>query len=285
MRYPSFQASFDILHKPFVDKINMMYKIGNNSKFPNKRVFEKDSVCWELVGPRVSVWAAHLACKTPGVSNTQPQISVSNHWDYDQHLHAPSSTTAPSPDDLSTLAQSASVSMSASTASSQITPIIAPSANFSMTKLLLVHMLQNQQQNMLFMSPAMNPSLFHPSFQQLAPSNTMSIPFTNHIIPRTTSPSFPGASHHQSVPMITSAPPSPAKHCTVSLDEFCTTYNLDKNDRDRLQKLGYRPGNRKIEKLGCEDWQDEGGFLKLHWEDVLSAHTQFLSDAKLGKWS
>ncbi len=275
----------------------MIYKIGNNPKFPGKRVFEKDGVCWELVGPRVSVWAAHLvrlrgaydpianfiqARKTPGVSETQPPIAVSNHWDYDQRLRAPSSAVATaSSDNSSTSAQSASVPASASTTSSQIAPVAAPSANVSMTELLLVHMLQNQQQNMLFM----NPSLFHPSVQQLAPSNAVSMPFANHMIPRTASPSFPVASHHRSVPTIASAPPSPAKHRAVSLDEFCTTYNLDENDHDGLQKLGYRPGNRKIEKLGREDWRDEGGFSKLHWEDVLSAHAQFLDDAKLGKWS
>jgi hypothetical protein len=85
-----------------------------------------------------------------------------------------------------------------------------------------------------------------------------------------------------------SAPPSPVKVVLprpVTLSEFCEHYEIDGDDEARLVKLKFHPGDRRIEKLGREDWQGYAGFSKLAWEDVVTKHKLFLRDVKGGCWA
>lgn len=84
-----------------------------------------------------------------------------------------------------------------------------------------------------------------------------------------------------------STPGSPQKVVlprVVPLAEFCNHYKIDDEDQARLAKLRFLPGNRRVEKLGREDWHDYAGFEKLAWEDFLDKHNIFLRDVKAGCW-
>jgi hypothetical protein len=84
-----------------------------------------------------------------------------------------------------------------------------------------------------------------------------------------------------------SAPTSPLKVALprpVPLSEFCEHYEIDEEDQGRLAKLKFLPGDRRIDKLGREDWQGYAGFSKLAWDDVIMKHKVFLRDVKAGCW-
>lgn len=84
-----------------------------------------------------------------------------------------------------------------------------------------------------------------------------------------------------------SAPTSPIKILLpypISLDEFCQHYEIDDEDRGRLAKLKFQPGDRRVEKLEREDWHGHAGFSKLSWDDFLSKHKTFVRDIKAGCW-
>ncbi len=84
-------------------------------------------------------------------------------------------------------------------------------------------------------------------------------------------------------PSIPSAPPSPAKIPVISLEAFCAHYGVNDADHDRLQELGYTPGNKDIKTLERVDWNGVG-FPALSWRSILAKHDAFIKDAKLGLW-
>lgn len=61
----------------------------------------------------------------------------------------------------------------------------------------------------------------------------------------------------------------------VSLDEFCSQYEISESDKAKLKKLGYEPGNREVELLEEEYWRDFASFTRLGWWSFLSAHHEF----------
>ncbi|KAF8235715.1 hypothetical protein L208DRAFT_1255259, partial [Tricholoma matsutake] len=61
----------------------------------------------------------------------------------------------------------------------------------------------------------------------------------------------------------------------VTLDEYCTHYNISDSDRSQLQKLDFLPGD-PIEKLACMKWHDKGGFQCLGWDWMLAKNCEFL---------
>jgi hypothetical protein len=85
-----------------------------------------------------------------------------------------------------------------------------------------------------------------------------------------------------------SAPPSPSKTFRltrpISSREFCDRYNISAADEAKLSKLEFVPGEREIEALGREDWQDEAKFSKLGWGRFLTKHKQFIADVMSGAW-
>ena len=79
------------------------------------------------------------------------------------------------------------------------------------------------------------------------------------------------------------ATPGKALRFNVSLDDFCSHYNIDTLDQQKLGSLGYRPGDNNILKLEADDWK-EVQFTKLCWMSFLDAHRRFLRDVKSGHW-
>ncbi|KAF8230975.1 hypothetical protein L208DRAFT_1181818, partial [Tricholoma matsutake] len=67
----------------------------------------------------------------------------------------------------------------------------------------------------------------------------------------------------------------------VSLDKFCTHYEISEADHGHLQKLNFQPGD-PIEKLEQVEWHDEGGFQCLGWDRMLSKNHEFLRDMHAG---
>ena len=68
------------------------------------------------------------------------------------------------------------------------------------------------------------------------------------------------------------------------MDEFCKKYDIDDIDKERLEKLRFIPGDRRVDQLGREDWHDDPGFSKLGWEDFLLKHKTFIRDVKADGW-
>jgi hypothetical protein len=137
-----------------------------------------------------------------------------------------------------------------------ITTHQAPATSAStITELLLLQFLQSQQMNMNA-SQSVVP-------QQHAPPMPLPVPPA------------------QTVVVPPSLPPSPAKHRRVTLDEFCTHYDVSDADRSRLQKLDFQPGD-SIEKLERVEWHDDGGFQRLAWNRILAKNRQFLRDVRAG---
>jgi hypothetical protein len=128
-------------------------------------------------------------------------------------------------------------------------PIAPATSTSSITELLLLQLLQSQQMNM------------HAS---------------HSVVPHQQAPLTP-------TPRVLTAslPPSPAKHRHVTLDEYCTHYNISDSDRSRLQKLDFLPGD-PIEKLDRVEWHDEGGFQRLGWDRMLAKNREFLRDVRAG---
>jgi hypothetical protein len=147
-------------------------------------------------------------------------------------------------------------------AASQSSPSVGPSGSGSMSvtdmvQLLLVQQLQQQQQ-------------FNSHFQhQYQPS----IPLT-----------FGSSTVHVKTPT-KSLPSSPVTLPKITLDTFCNHYKISDDDKARLEKLGYTPGNRNIKTLDRADWKDDAGFATLTWKSMLETHDQFITDVKKGLWN
>jgi hypothetical protein len=90
------------------------------------------------------------------------------------------------------------------------------------------------------------------------------------------------------VPNHVSAPPSPSKTLRlsrpVSCREFCDRYEVSAADEEKLNTLEFVPGEREIETLGREDWQEVAKFSKLGWGRFHTKHKQFIADMASGGW-
>lgn len=95
------------------------------------------------------------------------------------------------------------------------------------------------------------------------------------------------------LPIAAGAPPSPVPPTSspavrlpreVSIQEFCTRYNIPATDEAKLVDLEFVPGDRNIMKLTDSDWI-EAGFKKLGWLRVLEAHARFLAEIRKGEFA
>jgi len=69
----------------------------------------------------------------------------------------------------------------------------------------------------------------------------------------------------------------------VSLDAFCSKYNISTADNAKLDVIEYQPGNRIVESLEDRDWQT-AGFSVLGWHSFLAVHWPFRKAVKDGTW-
>jgi hypothetical protein len=141
------------------------------------------------------------------------------------------------------------------------------SAVSDLLQILVLQQLQQQQQQHQFMHP------HHSYFSSALPPH-ISTSHYNHLTLTSGANKTPTAS----------VPPSPSKLPRVSLDAFCTRYGISDDDKERLVKLGYTPGNQNIKALDRTDWKDDAGFATLTWKTILDAHDRFVLDIKKGLW-
>ncbi|RXW20577.1 hypothetical protein EST38_g5275 [Candolleomyces aberdarensis] len=75
--------------------------------------------------------------------------------------------------------------------------------------------------------------------------------------------------------------PTPARNIPrISLEEFCTRYEVSAVTLERLQKLEYQPGDSGVEKLPQTEWE-KAGFTWLGWNQFLKAHRLFMKEATM----
>jgi hypothetical protein len=129
------------------------------------------------------------------------------------------------------------------------TPQVPATLTSSITKLLMLQLLQTQQMTMY--------------------TSHSIVPYQQAVL--TPTPQVPAAL------MPPSLPPSPPKHCRITLDEFCAYYSISDIDHSHLQKLDFLPGDQ-IEKLERVEWHNEGGFQRLEWDRMLAKNHEFLQD-------
>ena len=75
----------------------------------------------------------------------------------------------------------------------------------------------------------------------------------------------------------TTAPTSPIKDHSITLDVFCEQYSISDEEHGRLAKLKYRPGDKNVKKLERIDWHDDTGFATLEWSRFLDIHDKFVA--------
>jgi hypothetical protein len=202
----------------------------------------------------------------------QPPTSV--HFLEASRIQPPTSAHAPAP----ALAPSVAVLAPATNIASYL-PTQATNSQDGLIQLALTNphltqlLIQQQQQQ--------QQSIFQqlPFFQQMP----QPLPFASPAAPlvQPAPPSNP-------VPNHVSAPPSPSKAFRlphpVSCREFCDRYNISAADEEKLNTLEFIPGEREIEALGREDWQEVAKFSKLGWGRFLAKHKQFMADVASGGW-
>ncbi|KAJ7733342.1 hypothetical protein B0H16DRAFT_1579863 [Mycena metata] len=79
-----------------------------------------------------------------------------------------------------------------------------------------------------------------------------------------------------------SAPPSPVKPHTVTLEQFCELYNIDAIDCARLMELGFRPGDTTEPKP--DDEVKQVGFALFSWRRIHEANVRFKAELAGGKF-
>ncbi|KAF8165967.1 hypothetical protein B0H34DRAFT_780604 [Crassisporium funariophilum] len=242
---------------PFVEKIRQKYPVGHDVRWPTKRVYTSaDGRSWELNDLRMQVWASHLAASPPTASLNVPPTST--HFADSQKLRASSEaatgvTPAPEP-----------VPAAIGAPPGPYFNNYPPPYGFPGYPPAPPHHYPPQY------------PYYPPYYQQPPPDPRGHYVNVNGNYPQ---PLRRGADGPNS------APPSPVKVVLprpVALSEFCEHYEIDADDEARLAKLKFQPGDRRIEKLGREDWQGYAGFSKLAWDDVVTKHKVFLCDVKGG---
>ena len=199
---------------------------------------------------------------------TQPPYNA--HFDANARIKImPKVSPMPSHSTVELAPSPLSAAISPALNSTQAAPLIASSGNpvSDLLQLLVLQQLQQQQQQHQFMHA-------HPSYSSSVPAPHMLMSHYNGLTVPSRANNAPS----------TSVPPSPSKVPKVSLDAFCTRYEISDDDKERLAHLGYVPGNWNIKTLDRADWKDDVGFATLTWKTILDAHDCFVSDIKKGLW-
>ncbi|KAJ7728752.1 hypothetical protein B0H16DRAFT_1470341 [Mycena metata] len=78
------------------------------------------------------------------------------------------------------------------------------------------------------------------------------------------------------------APPSPVKDHSVTLENFCTLYGIPAAERTRLEDVGFLPGDQTDGALS--DDLRGAGFTILGWKRVHNANVRFKADLAAGRF-
>ncbi|KAK0435123.1 uncharacterized protein EV420DRAFT_1653421 [Desarmillaria tabescens] len=240
------KKKFDEAVRPLIVKLEEKFPVDNfPTLFPGRRVYKNTAGYYFDLDPgALSSWASHWARGT--ASEDAPPNNA--YFDAKKRLHPPK--TPPAHADTAKQANN--------TAPMPIpTPAVPTISDVPFGGNLLEYFLLQQQQQ----------QQQHQQFQQML--QLQMLQNTRSSLSRP--------------PSIPSAPPSPAKMPVVSLEAFCAHYGVNDTDHDRLQELGYTPGNKDIKTLEQVDWTGVG-FPALSWRSILAKHDAFIKDAKLGLW-
>lgn len=140
-------------------------------------------------------------------------------------------------------------------------PVSAPSSSTSdLINLLVVGMLQQQQ-------AALAP-------KPIVAADPVALP---------AAPAPLVSSALASAPTALAAPSGSLVIPNVSLDDFCARYSIELKDRERLEKMEFRPGDN-IKNLEADEWRLFGGFPALSWGRIKGKNQEFLCDVQLGIW-
>ncbi|KDR71134.1 hypothetical protein GALMADRAFT_102840 [Galerina marginata CBS 339.88] len=239
------RTHFNQVVGPAVKQLEEKYPIGNHPRFPGKRVFTDSSTgwAWDLTDVRLNIWATHIVRN----SATLDRPPESKHFDKSACITTPNAKHANEATPALTLAAPPPAA---------VAPAPAPSTNTAdLIGLLLVGMLQQQQ-------AAMVPKLAAPE----APVAVPAVPASSTIAP---------------APAVLIA--DSAIIPDISLDDFCARYRVDPKDRERLEKIEFRPGD-DLDSLGPDEWKAFGGFAALSWARIKTKNQEFIRDVQLGKW-
>lgn len=92
----------------------------------------------------------------------------------------------------------------------------------------------------------------------------------------------PALAHPHPPPQPKSAPPSPVKRHSVSVDRFCQDYDIDDIDCARLKEVGFRPGD--VTKSERDNDLQSAGFTLFGWRRIHEANVRFKADLSAGKF-
>lgn len=81
-------------------------------------------------------------------------------------------------------------------------------------------------------------------------------------------------------PQNRTAPPSPVKRHSVTVEKFCERYDIDDMDCVRLKDVGFRPGDVTETKL--DDELKAAGFTLFSWKRIHFANQLFKADLAAG---
>ncbi|KZV59852.1 hypothetical protein PENSPDRAFT_659889 [Peniophora sp. CONT] len=286
-------------HKSFLQDLENKYPVGNDARFPHKRVYEhKAGYLLELTKLRLQVWA--FAKDEPGVTLDDPPNKPS-HFGFPQRLdpksaasQAPVTPMAPAPAYVAPAAPSdnnLTMMMLFAALMGNRAPPVASSGSTSDTAALAAQLLAAQPHLAPVLQPLLQPAPSSPNATALAsqlialrPDLASSL---QHVIqsggPANEGPSTSAGSQAGRTLGSESSQPRPCP-VRVPLSAFCKRYGLSDEDERRLGLIKYKPGNRHIESLDSSVWQGKGEFEALEWAEILDAHHIFLTDVTGGVW-
>ncbi|KAG2157039.1 hypothetical protein DEU56DRAFT_750243 [Suillus clintonianus] len=277
-----------------VTELEHRYPIGDHPLFPNKRIYTKGGLFWDLTPLRLDVWAAAIRQSThanPRATYDAPPMS--NHFTKDKAIKP----TRPPPDaPMTTFAAYGAYHkgedyMPTTDSRDRFHSTLDDYRHDQHSSAISDH---NTSGHFTHARPGSmpDPSLFprlpglhppapyyHPTY---FPYQYPYFPPPNVIQPQ--QPLAPQAPAPASVtePESYPSPGVTMKH-SVTLEAFCARYLISSADSEKLSQLEYRPGNRIVESLTTGDWQ-LAGFTVLSWRTFLSHHRKFCDAIIAGTW-
>ncbi|KAJ7761695.1 hypothetical protein B0H16DRAFT_1809759 [Mycena metata] len=220
------------------------YPIGNHPSFPQLRVYQQPNTrfLFELNNSHMGVWSAGMGAGTADVT-TPP---ASRFFDAGQRIKITPATAAPAP---------------ATAPAPTLAPAFAPpqpSSSTSLTDILLATLLAQNGGGGMSRSERNSKYRTHPQYPAKWDQKS-----EGKGMPRT-------------------APPSPVKHHSVTLEGFCVLYSIQDADHALLNAVGFLPGDQTESTLN--DDLRGAGFTIFGWKCVHNANVRFKADLAAGRF-
>ncbi|KAJ7937638.1 hypothetical protein B0H13DRAFT_1852273 [Mycena leptocephala] len=240
------QISFNKATKTERALLEETYPIDNYPAIdPNKRIFHdpKTDFYFDLNSSRMGVW-----CNAMASAKEDPWES--RFFDANQRIK----NTA------NNVHATASVALTSVAGTSLTAPVPAPApaSTPSLSDVLIASLLA-QGGGLAALFPQLNPTA---ALAPPPPPATV-FPVPDPVQPRT-------------------APPSPVKRHSVSVERFCDDYDIDAVDCTRLSAVGFRPGD-PTEPKPDEDLRD-AGFSIFGWKRIHNGNLRFKVDLAAGRF-